>query len=491
MSTGRIGVGQGTAIYVGAILGAGLLALPALAAEVAGPASVLAWGLLLLLCVPVAATFAALGSRYPDGGGIATFVYKAFGRRTSAVVGYWFYFAWPVGGPATAYVGGLYIADALGGGQREAIVATALLLAAAFATNALGLRVSARIQLVLVGLLAVLLLVACLAALRNADADNLAPFAPHGYPAIGRAASLLFFSFAGWEAVTHLSGEFRNPQKDLRRVTALTLVAIGILYVGLALTCVLVLGPRLADTPVPLSELLELSFGGAGSTVTATLAAVLTFGALNSYLAGTSRLGAALARDGALPAWLAKGGATGETPRRSLAVIAVAATAATIVAGLLDADLGDIILATSACLLAVTGAGLVAGARLLPRGRPTWWGALLAAVAMGVVLLFSGFFLVLPVGLALAATVYTATGGSKRRAAVEPPPEAVAGTGSQAGPVAGPVAGTATGPGAADASAGPGAADASAGPGAADASAGPADWPEPVPAVGTTSTELD
>ena len=121
MSTGRIGVAQGTAIYVGAILGAGLLALPALAAEVAGPASVLAWGLLLLLCVPVAATFAALGSRYPDGGGIATFVYKAFGRRASAVVGYWFYFAWPVGGPATAYVGGLYIADALGGGTRTAV----------------------------------------------------------------------------------------------------------------------------------------------------------------------------------------------------------------------------------------------------------------------------------------------------------------------------------------------------------------------------------
>ena len=451
MTTRRLGVGQGTAIYVGAILGAGLLALPALAAELAGPASVLAWALLLVLCVPVASTFAALGARYPDGGGIATFVYKAFGRRASAVVGYWFYFAWPVGGPATAYVGGLYIADALGGGQRSAVVATGLLLAAAFATNAFGLRVSARIQLILVGLLAVLLLVACVAALRSADSDNLRPFAPHGYPAIGRAASLLFFSFAGWEAVTHLSGEFRNPQKDLRRVTALTLVAIGILYVGLALTCVLVLGPRLPDTAVPLSELLRLSFGDAASAVTATLAAVLTFGALNSYLAGTSRLGAALARDGALPAWLAKGGAAGETPRRSLALIAVAATATTIVIGLAGADLSDIILATSALLLAVTVAGLVAGAKLFPGGRPIWWGAIFAALAMGVVLLFSGFYLALPVGLALAATWYTMTGGSKQRAA--------------------------------EATADPA-------PPATDAD-GAADWPEPVPAVGTTNPQLD
>ena len=43
-------------------------------------------------------------------------------------------------GPATAYVGGLYIADALGGGQGVAIGATAGLLAAAFTTNAVGLE---------------------------------------------------------------------------------------------------------------------------------------------------------------------------------------------------------------------------------------------------------------------------------------------------------------------------------------------------------------
>jgi amino acid efflux transporter len=429
VTTRRLGVAQGTAIYVGAILGAGLLALPALAAQLAGPASVLAWALLLLLCVPVAATFAALGSRFPDSGGIATFVYKAFGRRVSAVVGYWFYFAWPVGGPATAYVGGLYIADALGGGQRVAIAATAVLLAAAFSTNAFGLKVSARIQLALVGLLAVLMVVACVAALRSADSDNLHPFAPHGYTAVGRAASLLFF---------------RNPQRDLRRVTALTLMVIGVMYVGLAFTCVVVLGPRLPHTGVPLSELLKLSFGHAASTVTATLAAVLTFGALNSYLAGTSRLGAALARDGALPAWLAKGHVAGETPRRSLAVIAAFATVATIVAAVVGADLGDIILATSACLLVVTVSGLVAGCRLLPVGRPTWWGAIFAAVAMGVVTLFSGFYLALPLGLALAAVLYTGTGRSKRRAAA-----------------------------------------------ATTTAAAPDDLPEPTPAAGVTGAELD
>ncbi|WP_326595110.1 APC family permease [Streptomyces sp. NBC_01803] len=412
---------QGTALYVGAILGAGILALPSLAAEEAGPASVLAWALLLLFCVPVAASFAALSAHYPDGGGVATFVSKAYGRRASAMVGYWFYFALPAGAPVTAYVGGQYVAEALGGGRGEALVIAIALLTMAFGTNAIGLRVSGRVQLILVGLLAVLLLVACLLALPDAEAGNMTPFAPHGLLAVGPAASLLFFSFAGWEAVTHLAGEFRNPARDLRLVTALTLVVIAVLYIGLAVTCVLVLGPRLAASDVPLSLLLEEGIGDGAAAVTATLAAMLTFGTMNAYLAGAGRLGAALARDGALPEWLAKGHRPGEIPRRSLALLAVLSAVVSVVALAVGADLGSVMLAASACFIAVTVAGLVAGVRLLPTRRPVWYGAVVAAVVMGVVLAFSGVFLVIPLALAGAALWYTRERASRRWAPVPLP----------------------------------------------------------------------
>jgi amino acid efflux transporter len=79
---------QGAALYVGAVLGTGVIALPALAADVAGPASLLAWLALVLISVPLAATFAALGARYPDAGGVATYVRNAFGARAAAVVGW-------------------------------------------------------------------------------------------------------------------------------------------------------------------------------------------------------------------------------------------------------------------------------------------------------------------------------------------------------------------------------------------------------------------
>jgi amino acid efflux transporter len=79
---------QGAALSIGAVLGTGVIALPALAAQIAGPASLLAWLLLIALSVPLASTFAALGARYPDSGGVSTYVRTAFGGRAAAVVGW-------------------------------------------------------------------------------------------------------------------------------------------------------------------------------------------------------------------------------------------------------------------------------------------------------------------------------------------------------------------------------------------------------------------
>jgi len=74
---GRIGLATASALYVAAVLGAGVLVLPGLAADAAGPASVLAVAVVLLLSIPLAGTFAALAARYPDAGLLA----DRFGQR--------------------------------------------------------------------------------------------------------------------------------------------------------------------------------------------------------------------------------------------------------------------------------------------------------------------------------------------------------------------------------------------------------------------------
>ncbi|MDD1476364.1 hypothetical protein [Arthrobacter sp. H16F315] len=74
--------------------------------------------------------------------------------------------------------------------------------------------------------------------------------------------------------------------------------------------------------------------------------------------------------------------------------------------GAAAAGLGDMqfqIGAASACFTAVTAFGLFAGIRLLPARTPAWCGVIVAAAVMLAVLLFSGWALVAPLGLAVAA----------------------------------------------------------------------------------------
>ncbi|WP_044368147.1 APC family permease [Streptomyces natalensis] len=401
-----IGIGEGTALYVGAVLGGGLLALPALAARVAGPASLIAWAAIVLLCIPVASAFTALGTRYPDGGGIATFVTKAFGRRAATPVGWSFYFTVPVANCCASIIGGEYVAGALGGGRATAMVSAAVILVVAYGGNWFGLRMSGRMQLAMVGLLMLVLLTAVFTTLPQARTENLEPFAPHGWLAVGGAVTLLFYSFAGWEAVTHLSHEFSDPRRQLPRIAALSVAVVAVVYLGLAVACVAVLGPAMNGSAVPLTMLMERSIGGAAQALTVTVAIFLSFGTVNAYAASGARLGAALGRDGALPKWFAKGSAADEVPRRSLAVLAAIATLVMLVLSFAPVGVDALMTAASVLFVTVYVAGLAAAVRLLRRMSAAWCGAVIGLIALVGSLVFFRYFLLLPVLLVALAEVF-------------------------------------------------------------------------------------
>ncbi|GIJ73122.1 APC family permease [Virgisporangium ochraceum] len=399
-------VPQGAALYIGAVLGTGVVALPALAAGVAGPASLVAWLALVVLSVPLAATFAALGARYPDAGGVSTYVRYAFGPRASAVVGWCFYFAVPVGAPAAALFAGDYTADLLGGGRVTATVTALALMAAVTAANLGGVRVSGRLQLGLAGLLLTLLLVATVTSLPHARLDNLTPFAPEGWLAVGTAAALLVWSFAGWEAITHLAADFRRPDRDLPRAAAVAVVVVGVLYLGVAVATVLVLGPAASGSPAPLADLLAVGVGGPARALAAVAAVLLTLGTMNAYYAGAAKLGAALGRDGALPSALAAGSRAGEVPRRSLGVVSGGATLSLAVVTVADVGVRPLVLLTSGCFVLVYALGTAAAIRLLPRGSVTRRLAFVALVAVAALLAATGVYLVWPLLIAAVAVVY-------------------------------------------------------------------------------------
>src|SRR5215831_11462084 len=144
---GNLGVIRGAALYVGALIGPGVLLVPALAAQAAGPASIVAWAGLLVLSAPLAITFAALGVRHPVAGGVAAYVRAGLGDAASAVTGACFMTAVLIGGPAVSLIGGYYVADLTGSGTSVAVAVALAIYVVVFGANAAGLRLSSGFQL--------------------------------------------------------------------------------------------------------------------------------------------------------------------------------------------------------------------------------------------------------------------------------------------------------------------------------------------------------
>ena len=388
-------VPRGAALYIGALVGPGLLLVPALAVEGAGPASIIAWAALLVLSAPLAVTFAALGVRRPVAGGVSAYVRDGLGDTAAALTGFWFLAAGVFGGPAVALIGGYYVADLTGSGTGSAVAVAFATYAVVFGANAFGLRLSSGFQLVLSAVLVGVVGVAVAVALPARATDNWAPFAPHGWWAVGTAANILMWLFIGWEAMAQLAGEFRDPARQLPRAMTLAFAVITVLYAGLAVATIVT---SAGGSRVPLADLMAVGFGGAGRDATAVLAVTLTMGTMNVYTGSVAKLAAALGVEGTLPRWIG-GDAHRSIPRRPL--LALGALAAVFLGALAFgfSSTSDLIRASSACFIVVYVFALASAVRLL-RGRLRA-AAALSLVLVCVVAVFSSAYLVVPAGAAL------------------------------------------------------------------------------------------
>jgi amino acid efflux transporter len=280
-------VPRAAALYIGALFGPGLLLLPGLAAEQAGPASIIAWVTLLGLSGIFAAMFAALGRRVPGAAGAAGYAAAGLGRRAGAVTRWWFLAGVVAGAPIVCLIGASYVTALTGGGPLLRAAVAAGLLIAVLALALGGVRASTAAQLLLVALLVAVAVTAVAGSAPTARPENWSPFASHGWPSIGRAAATLMLSFVGWEAVAPLTGRLRAGQ--LPRVIGIAFTVTAVLYLGLAVATISCLGHG-ADLNVPLADLLQLAIGPAGRAVAAAAALILTAGSVNAYLSGATEM---------------------------------------------------------------------------------------------------------------------------------------------------------------------------------------------------------
>ena len=292
--TSSLGAVRGTALYVAAVLGPGILTLPALAAATAGPAFLLALVALLLLSVPLAHGFAGLGAGPGDPDrvdrSLPGHIGAAFGPRAGSVAAALFYVGVPPGVGALALFGAGYLA-ALGSWVPPAPLVAAGLVVLVWGLNARGLRASATTQVVLTGLLVLLVGVLVVGSAPHFSSAHLHPVAPHGWGALLPATFLLVWVATGWEASANFASSLQPRVR--RRVVWSALGIVASAFLGVSVTLVGVLGTDdLGGAPV--ATLLHRTLGPVALVVGVVLAVVLTVGNMSSYTASLGSLGATL-----------------------------------------------------------------------------------------------------------------------------------------------------------------------------------------------------
>jgi amino acid efflux transporter len=390
---------RGVALYIGALLGPGLLLLPGLAAAEAGPASVLAWAGLLILSGLFAVVFGSLGRGFPSAGGVVGYVRAGLGARASAIAGWSFLAGVIAGAPVVCLIGAGYVTELTGGGRLARALIAALLLLAVMGLVAGGLRASATAQLLLVGLLLAVVVIAVAGSAGGSRAANWAPFAPHGWQAVGHAASTLMLSFVGWEAVAPLTTRFTDPARQLPRVIGSALVVTSVLYLGLAIVTISVLGTG-AGTSAPLAALLRDAAGPAGTVAAAAAAVVLTLGAVNAYVTGAAEMVVELTRPSGARTAARPATRPARPAPRFLAAIAVSGVALISLYGLGLVSPAALV-AIPTTLFLVVYLGCMASAARVLRGQARL-AAAPAAVIVAVVLAFCGWALLAALAVVLA-----------------------------------------------------------------------------------------
>jgi amino acid efflux transporter len=378
-------------MYMSSVLGSGVLVLPGLAANIAGPGSLIAWVALSLASYPLAYTFASLSARKAESGGVYSFARESFGPRAANAVG-WLFVTWYVtGAPAVTVIAASYLSYAFPLGRPLVYLAAGLLILGAFLINYHGIIISGKVQLAVIAAIVILLVTTVITSVRLINLSNFTPFLPYGLVPVGVAGALIFWSYLGYENVSNVAEEFKNPEKDFHRSILLSVIVISILYLSISITTVGTKAYQAGGSVAPFAAMLSNAVGLYAVIATAILAVFIIFGTVNAYTTGMSRVVYATAKHGGLPRQFDKIHEATGVPHRSLMLLSGLSTISLTVYFFLNLDLTTVLLIPSGAAILVYVIGSASGIKLLKRRRVYPWISLVISLIM---LPFVGILLV-------------------------------------------------------------------------------------------------
>jgi APA family basic amino acid/polyamine antiporter len=260
-----------TMLGIGAIIGAGIFATIGTAAAGdalrpgAGPALILSFVLTGIACGFAALCYAEFAAMVPISGSAYTYSYGTLGELIAWIIGWDLIIEYAVGNVAVAiswanyfktFVAGfgISIPDWLSTDFRTAAripglfesaphifgvpvvfnVLSAGIVALITIVLVIGIRESARTNTVMVLIKLVILGIFVIIGWKYVKPRNWTPFAPNGWAGIQAGAAVVFFAYIGFDAVSTVAEEVRNPKRDLPIGIIGSLIVCTVIYIGVA-----------------------------------------------------------------------------------------------------------------------------------------------------------------------------------------------------------------------------------------------------------------
>ena len=361
----RLGAFDATMIVMGGIVGAGIFRNPsAVAREVHSPELILgAWAVGGMIALIGAFVYAELAVLRPMVGGQYAYLRDAYHPVVAFLYGWTLLLVVQTGGmAAVAMTFGSYFRELSGLSVPTPVLAVAT-LSVLTVINCLGVRAGSNVQsaLMVMKALAIIALVTIgWIAVGGPGAGSADPAPSTRSPIAAFAAAMVpvMFAYGGWQTASFVSGELRDPRRDLARGMLVGVIGVVVLYLAVNIVCLRALGPAaLAETTTPASDVMRLALGPRGAQLLAAAIAVSTVGFLSQGMLTAPRVYYAMARDGLFfqrVGWLDP-----RTQAPSVAIVLQGVWAVVIVLSGRYEQILNYVVAIDALFFGLTGAALI------------------------------------------------------------------------------------------------------------------------------------
>lgn len=302
---GLLGV---TSLGIANIIGAGIFVISGVAAGLAGPSVIFSFLVAGSIALIAALSYAELSSFVHETGASYAFTKRAFGRFWSFVVGWFNYFDYIVGAAAVSIGFAAYFTELFGLQGDTALILSAVgLPIVLMILNLIGVKEATHITMVMVFIkifaLVLLIMVGGYYISTNLGVAHYHPFFPNGFGGMLNGSAIIFFAFLGFNTVSMMSEETRNPQKTIPKALLLAFFVSFVLYIAIAIVEVGVLDWKaLGNNPSPLSALASsISNNRIFLDIISFSAIVATGSVVLSSIIGGTRASFVMGRDRVLP----------------------------------------------------------------------------------------------------------------------------------------------------------------------------------------------